>query len=203
MRYGYRTRRTFRTAEEIAAGKAEKLAKSMTCQCCGRAIFAEKGLIAHHGYERPYEGWQTASCRGARELPFEVSQELLLEEIAWLEQRVAATKAKIAGLEVAEELSWTIQTREVEYVMGKRKAKYETLKVTAETFEETRLKIAEIQGYRPHLFKFEALREQIIRGVQVTLAQYESALAHQKARSAGWKVTHRKGGKGEPTWVAL
>jgi len=44
-----------------------------TCQICGRAIKAKKGLIAHHGYSRPGYGWQTASCPGAQYLPYEVS----------------------------------------------------------------------------------------------------------------------------------
>src|SRR4051812_8673701 len=52
-------------------------AKRMTCQCCGRRIFAETGTIAHHGYQRPGEGWQTSSCYGAKELPFEVSRDRL------------------------------------------------------------------------------------------------------------------------------
>ncbi len=48
-----------------------------TCQICEREIQANnaKGLIAHHGYQRPDRGsgWQTASCWGARHLPYEVS----------------------------------------------------------------------------------------------------------------------------------
>lgn len=46
-----------------------------TCQICGRIIQAKTGLIAHHGYTRPNRGsgWQTASCWGARHLPYERS----------------------------------------------------------------------------------------------------------------------------------
>jgi hypothetical protein len=44
-----------------------------TCQICGRAIKAVPGLIAHHGYRRPHEGWQTRSCLGARRRPYEVA----------------------------------------------------------------------------------------------------------------------------------
>ena len=44
-----------------------------TCQICGRAIKAKNGLIAHHGYQRPGGGWQTASCWGARWRPYEVA----------------------------------------------------------------------------------------------------------------------------------
>lgn len=48
-----------------------------TCQICGRAIKSKKGFIAHHGYQRPGMGWQTASCDGAGNLPYEVSCEAL------------------------------------------------------------------------------------------------------------------------------
>ena len=50
-----------------------------TCQVCGREIKASTGLIAHHGYTRPYEGWQTSSCAGARYVPYEISCERLKE----------------------------------------------------------------------------------------------------------------------------
>lgn len=46
-----------------------------TCQCCGRAIKSKHGVIAHHGYQRPGQGWQTASCWGARKQPYEVTCE--------------------------------------------------------------------------------------------------------------------------------
>lgn len=44
-----------------------------TCQVCARPIRAAAGLIAHHGYQRPYRhsGWQTSSCPGARYVPWE------------------------------------------------------------------------------------------------------------------------------------
>lgn len=44
------------------------------CQICAKPVKAGKGLIAHHGYKRPYkQGWQTGSCVGARFQPYEVS----------------------------------------------------------------------------------------------------------------------------------
>lgn len=49
-----------------------------TCQICGRAHKSKLGLIAHHGYKRPHQqGWQTASCYGARHLPYEVSCDVI------------------------------------------------------------------------------------------------------------------------------
>lgn len=47
--------------------------KNFTCQICEREIKASTGVIAHHGYTRPGEGWQTSSCWGARHLPYEKS----------------------------------------------------------------------------------------------------------------------------------
>jgi len=77
-------------------------ADQMTCQCCGRGIFAATGTIAHHGYQRPGGGWQTASCSGAKELPFEVSREALGRLIAnlndWEVNAVAALAAIANGL---------------------------------------------------------------------------------------------------------
>jgi hypothetical protein len=47
------------------------------CQICAREIKANTGLIAHHGYQRPGSGWQTASCDGAKQLPYEVSRDYI------------------------------------------------------------------------------------------------------------------------------
>lgn len=48
-----------------------------TCQICARVIKAKTGNIAHHGYLRPGMGWQTASCDGAKQLPYEVSRDYI------------------------------------------------------------------------------------------------------------------------------
>ncbi len=67
-----------------------------TCQICGRAIKSAKGLIAHHGYQRPGGGWQTGSCYGARHLPYEVSCDLLPLAIRAVEaRRTACAKALV------------------------------------------------------------------------------------------------------------
>ena len=49
-----------------------------TCQICGRAIKANTGLIAHHGYKQPWgDGQRTQSCPGSRHLPYEVSRDAI------------------------------------------------------------------------------------------------------------------------------
>lgn len=49
-----------------------------TCQICARAIKANTGTVAHHGYTRPHgEGWQSSSCFGAKWRPYEVACDAL------------------------------------------------------------------------------------------------------------------------------
>jgi len=47
------------------------------CQICGRAVKSKNGVIAHHGFKRPGQGWQTASCYGAKYRPYEVAKDAL------------------------------------------------------------------------------------------------------------------------------
>lgn len=67
-----------------------------TCQICGRPIKSASGLIAHHGYKRPGDGWQTSSCYGARHLPYEVSRDLIPEVIANISEWKANTQKRLA-----------------------------------------------------------------------------------------------------------
>lgn len=54
-----------------------------TCSCCFRGIaVTPAGKMAHHGYQRPFEGYQTRSCDGTRFPPLEVSTEGL-EWLIW------------------------------------------------------------------------------------------------------------------------
>jgi len=54
-----------------------------TCSCCFRGIAVTPvGKMAHHGYQRPFEGYQTQSCDGTRFPPLEVSTEGL-EWLIW------------------------------------------------------------------------------------------------------------------------
>lgn len=65
-----------------------------TCQICGREIKAKSGLIAHHGYRRPWHGsgCQTASCFGARRVPYEVGHDALDQLIPIIERDVTHFK---------------------------------------------------------------------------------------------------------------
>jgi hypothetical protein len=63
-----------------------------TCQICGRPIKSKNGIIAHHGYKRPGDGWQTASCNGARFLPYEVSCDRLPPTIETIKLHISRTE---------------------------------------------------------------------------------------------------------------
>lgn len=65
-----------------------------TCPVCFRPIAVLRGKMAHHGYQRPGQGRQTASCPGIRFKPLEVSS----EGLKWL---IAALRERLATLEVA------------------------------------------------------------------------------------------------------
>lgn len=59
-----------------------------TCPCCFRPIAVVREKMAHHGYTRPGQGWQTASCPGVRFKPLEVSSEGLEWLITTLRDRL-------------------------------------------------------------------------------------------------------------------
>lgn len=78
------------------ARKAERAAKCATCQICARAILANTGVIAHHGYQRPSQGWQTASCMGARYRPYEVACDALPPAIESVKAHITHMESVLA-----------------------------------------------------------------------------------------------------------
>ncbi|CAM3648700.1 hypothetical protein [Bordetella flabilis] len=88
---------------KVVKGRAPSLAPSKpvnpnkvvkTCPVCFRRIAVQRGTMAHHGYERPGSGWQTASCPGIQFKPLEVSSEGLEWLISTLHAQLAtATRA--------------------------------------------------------------------------------------------------------------
>ena len=69
-----------------------------TCQICGRPVKAKSGVIAHHGYKRPSNGWQTASCMGARHLPYEESCDVIPRAIESVTSFIERTKERLHTL---------------------------------------------------------------------------------------------------------
>lgn len=85
-------------AAEQAAGVTESGEPLTHCQICARQIKSAGGVIAHHGYTRPGDGWQTASCYGARRLPYEVSRDAIPAAVQWAREAAERQRAFAAGM---------------------------------------------------------------------------------------------------------
>ncbi|GAA5666001.1 hypothetical protein Brsp07_04510 [Brucella sp. NBRC 14130] len=76
-----------------------------TCPCCFRQIAVTNGTMAHHGYQRPGYGWQTASCPGVRFKPLEISNEGLLWMIETTKTSLAKDRAALADSDKLESIT--------------------------------------------------------------------------------------------------
>lgn len=113
--------------------KAKVDGKRMHCQCCGRAILANLGSIAHHGYERPGSGWQTASCFGAKRLPWEVDRSAVADLIKFLKASLEGqikSRENVANESV--EISCSYEVREKAFA----KPTLKWLKISRSNFAE-------------------------------------------------------------------
>jgi hypothetical protein len=160
----------------------------MTCQCCGRKILSNLGSVAHHGYQRPDYGWQTASCMGAKELPFEVDREVLGRMIAVLQGMEGRMKA--ARDDCANEITPIVRTwKRGQFSFEFTRANFQSL--------EARKALNASGRYER---EFDAL-------LKVELARHDSGLRGiaadikmQQARFDGWNQSHEwRGGQ----WAAL
>lgn len=95
------------TAESLGPPRVDK-----TCPCCLRGICVVRGTMAHHGYQRPGHGFQTASCAGIQFEPLEVSPKGLEYVVRTLRERLERDKKALDE-----------QTTEPKYLMGKRERK--------------------------------------------------------------------------------
>lgn len=187
------------TAKELA-----KAAKAMTCQICGRPIFAELGRIAHHGYERPGHGWQTASCYGALHLPYEASRDALTAIIPHLEADITRQ------IEARDEVK--AETRSIGlYARGERNRFGERASIP---FHVTRETIPAALYFAPSAFEFitsfhritadgsytdyDGIRRTVwgevkardLKERMTRIKQTTDMLDHMRARHAAWKLTH-------------
>ena len=89
--------------KEDLIGKGEtpdnQLIMQGTCQICERTIKSKFGIIAHHGFQRPGDGWQTNSCMGARGLPYEKSRDIIPNAIGYLKLQIENIKNNIKRIE--------------------------------------------------------------------------------------------------------
>lgn len=82
-----------------------------TCPCCLRSIAVTRSKMAHHGYQRPGTGYQTASCPGVRFQPLEVSPDGLAWIIDTLSNHLAATRHALDRAQAPDALARTIASQ--------------------------------------------------------------------------------------------
>ncbi|AXQ68433.1 hypothetical protein HOT99_gp184 [Caulobacter phage CcrBL10] len=177
----------------------EREGKERTCQICGRGILAEGGTIAHHGYTRPGYGWQTASCSGAREVPFEISRDELRKEIealkAWRVRKLAE-RARIEAEEVKLVLKYQVSEQDPRRAQGFKLTVDRQIEVTRDTFEALKVSTPEAFSgkYNPRkegkytyeALTFDGLKTQAIGMVDIEIGRLDTDILRQQARYDGW-----------------
>jgi hypothetical protein len=170
---------------------------ALTCQICERGILADTGLIAHHGYERPGDGWQTASCFGARELPFEVSRDVLGVYVASLldgAERNAKHARDLRAERVACSLDWSVYNR----TTGRSDAK--SASITRATYAKIIAANPEFLRGKASAPSFDAIKASNIADALRQEKRFREEHKRQKARFDAWTQTLER--KGE-TWQAV
>lgn len=187
-------------AAKNAAIKADRMKAGMHCQCCGKIHLANNGLMAHHGYTRPGTGWQTASCYGARYVPFEVSRDrlgVLIDDLRAYKKRVEKHLADVQADKV--ELNVTFTDRRVRDGRGFGKT---TVQVTRETFDAVKAQNEPHSVYGTFAYDFESVKNRKITALQKDIEGTALYIKEQVKRFNGWKQTH-KWDDANKAWVAL
>lgn len=78
----------------------DKTPNAGTCPICnGVWMLTRKGLLVHHGYQRPGWGWQTDSCFGAKEEPYEKSTAVIPKYLKMVQARLDDREAFLQKLQ--------------------------------------------------------------------------------------------------------
>lgn len=189
--------------EELAREREDRGDKSKTCQICGRPILANRGVIAHHGYERPWaQGYQTSSCFGAKKLPFEVSREDLKEEIEHskgtrihMNEHLENIRSEVSDLSVEYQV---LQKNpglasgywEEHYLHGVNRANFDAKKIECpEAFEQKKGPLNK-KTYAHAPYTFDILKADKVSQMKRQIKGIEEYIDAQQKRYDEWKQTH-------------
>ncbi|AFU88096.1 hypothetical protein CcrColossus_gp226 [Caulobacter phage CcrColossus] len=180
----------------------EREGKERTCQVCGRGILAENGRIAHHGYQRPGMGYQTASCSGALHVPFEISRDALGDDIKNLERyraRRQAYRVEVETETVSLPINYEVSEQDPRRALGFKHVVKKMIHVTRDDFDAQKVTTPEAfagkygprkpEGYGWMPFDFDALKTQILGSIDNEIDIITSTINRQQARYDGWKQT--------------
>jgi hypothetical protein len=191
--YGHRRKLSPAETKANADKRAARDAAAMTCQCCAGKVLANTGVIAHHGYQRPGEGWQTASCFGARRLPFEVDRTALGELIVALKNSLAGARATLRRIKKEEQPI----SREFTNYRGQRDERgYRptvTIPFLRKTFDEQCKANADLlrsNGF--YSIDFDVVKAGAVSDQTYKVKQIAEDVRRSQARYDGWKATHRE-----------
>ncbi len=178
---------------------------TMTCQCCWRKFQANTGTVAHHGFKRPGDGWQSASCMGAKYLPLETNRHQLLVLINMLKlqrDNMIAGRSRVFNEDWNKNLPGihvTIDDRSKERDARGHRPKIE-LFVTRGNFETLKKQHAAEFVRHCSLYSFQAIFERELNRRQREIDDITSYLKDCAARYDGWKQTHSGFDRPTKTW---
>jgi hypothetical protein len=155
------------------------------CQICGRLIQAKNGRIAHHGYQRPGHGWQTASCPGAKYRPYEVACERLEWFVNLLIDMHATKAANLVAVEREElPVSWSYEKRRRDAWSQRETVQ---VVVTRDTWEQVKAEHSGVlisYGY----YDFDRLKAVDVRRRNQELEGILTEIKLQTQRLADWRA---------------
>lgn len=154
----------------------------LTCGCCFREIAvvggAPTGLMAHHGYERPGEGFQTASCPGIKFMPLQTTDDGPRYMAGAMRRALVATEAALTRAPSLQTLSITVLEK------GQRVRK----DITPETREWKRAMDAHVTRLRGEL-----------AGIRASIAHFDKVVAEWRPETeAALALLARRAGKHVP-----
>jgi hypothetical protein len=190
---------------ESRAVKPDADENRMHCQCCGRAILANLGTIAHHGYERPGHGWQTGSCMGAKRLPFEVDRKALGEMIGFLRDRLARAEKHRAAIKAEKKpIVFQYESQLIGPSRFQQFGRWNKWPVVKRSFDVSRESFAEFKAgpgsNSCYGMDFDGYKARHVDGLSSSIKNLKAHIAEEQSRYDGWKQSHEwKSGQ----WVAL
>lgn len=198
IREGYRKRYDVESRKIEADDTSER----MTCQCCGGKYLARLGSITHHGYERPGGGYQTASCGGAKFLPFEKDHARLDMLIANLKEQAANLRSnakKVKGEKVKLSISISDYSKPVDTYTRKRPL----LHLEFDRAEFSKLAQEHVDNFRRNsISTFDDLKQRKEQDLLRRAKNTDDFRKECEKRRATWKHTHNYN-KATKEWVAL
>lgn len=196
-----REKSRFRYHVESRTVKADDMSERMTCQCCGVKYLARNGSVAHHGYTRP-GGYQTASCMGAKHLPFENDHKLADQIIVWIGEQIERTQKLLRDVRADKA---PVRMSVTDYTAPQTRFGRPSiwLDLTAENFTEETTKENVKRGWSSlYLRTFADAKDKYVAKLQRDLKNMHEHKAERVKFRATWKHTHNYN-KAIKEWVAV